>query len=298
MTQIANDQFARLLPKSADGLAAYRDVVGTAARVMLDSGIPAADAIETKGTHKDLEEGLQLHKGIVTRTDDKTQLPWVLLLKPDSFRGTVVMWLDGKGKSHLFDKEGKPTAAVRKLLDAGNAVASVDLFLTGEFNEPSKPAAMPKVDKDYAGYTYAYNRPVIANRVHDILTSLAAVQKLDSVQKVKLIGTGDAGPCALLAAAVAGDAVAEVIADVHGLSYRKIPKAKSPTFLPGALKYGGLGGLASLAAPTKLKVYGTEGIPADELAPLSAVYNVTKAPLAIEANSLTAESLVQDLTKP
>jgi hypothetical protein len=66
-------------------------------------------------------------------------------------------------------------------------------------------------------------------------------------------------------------------------------------FLPGALKYGGLGGLAALAAPTRLDVYGTANVPAEELAPLSAVYHAAGAPLSIEAQPLTDEIVAQRL---
>ena len=62
-----------------------------------------------------------------------------------------------------------------------------------------------------------------------------------------------------------------------------------PFFLPGALKYGGLGGLAALVAPTKLEIFGTEGIPAEELAPLAAAYKASGGSLATRSQPLTAE---------
>ncbi len=83
-----------------------------------------------------------------------------------------------------------------------------------------------------------------------------------------------------------GDQIAGVLADANGLSFEKIPAAGSATFLSGALKYGGLGGLAALAAPTKLAVFGTAGIPAEELAPLSIVYKAAGAPLTLEATAV------------
>jgi hypothetical protein len=272
MTAIAKKQFAELLPKDQAGLARYRQVVGTAVRVMLDAGLPDPDVIDVgTASQSDLEGGVHLLKGIAVRSDDNTKLPWVLL-RPETFNGTVVLWIDGQGKSHLFGNDGKPNRWVRKLLDAGNAVVSVDLFKTGEFCEPGKPVLLTMVNPKYAGYTFGYNRTLLANRVHDVLTAVGGLRKNDQVQKIELVGTGEAGPCVLLAAGLLRDQVAGVMADARSLSYESIPPTTDPLFLPGALKYGGLGGIAALAAPTNLEVFGTEGIPAEELAPLSAVY--------------------------
>lgn len=297
LTDVAEKQFAELVPKDKTGVDHYREVVGTAARVMLDGSVPEADTISTQPSGQDdLDGGGRLIKGVAVRSDDKSQIPWILL-SPDTFHGTTVLWLDGQGKSHVFGKDGKPTSAVRKLLDAGIAVVSVDLFLTGEHVEPGQEGTLPKVNAKYAGYTFAYNRPVISNRVHDILTTIGGLKKNQQVQKIELVGTGEAGPCVLLAAALLKNQVADVIADAHSLSYRKLPATTDPAFLPGALKYGGLGGLAALAAPTKLEIFGTGGIPAEELAPLSAVYRATGGSLSLETKPLTAEIVVERLTK-
>jgi dienelactone hydrolase len=297
MTAIATKQFAEMLPKDKAGVERYREVVGTAARVMLDAGAPEPDAVDVGTTSQsDLDGGGRLLKGIAVRSDDKTKLPWVLL-QPESPNGTVVLWIDGEGKSHLFGSDGKPRPQVRKLLDAGNVVVSVDLFLTGEFLEPGKLVDLTKVNSKYAGYTFAYNRPLLANRVHDVLTAVAGLRKNDQVQKIELVGTGEAGPCVLLAAGLLGDPVSRVVADACGLSYEKIPPTTDPAFLPGALKYGGVGGLAALAAPTKLDLFGTQGIPVNELAPLSVVYKASGGILTLESQPLTNELIVERLSK-
>lgn len=293
MTATEKQQFAALVPKDKAGLARYREVVGAAARVLLDSPVSDPDTIDHGVSgQEDLSEGIHLLKGVVTRSDDGTKLPWVLL-RSDNANGTVVLWVDGKGKSHVFGPDGKPTAPVRKLLDAGIAVVSVDLFLTGEFAEPGKTPAVPPVNAKYGGFTFGYNRPLVANRVHDILTGVAGLKKNEQVQKIILIGTGDAGPSAILAAAVLGDQIAGTIADAQGLNYATIPKTTDPFFLPGALKYGGLGGLAALAVPAKLDLFGTEGIPADELAPLTAVVKIGGGNLTTHAQPLSPQLAVE-----
>jgi hypothetical protein len=281
MTAVEKQQFAALVPKDKAGLAHYREVVGAAARVLLDAPVTDLDIIDTGVSGQEELDGIHLLKGIVTRSDDNTKLPWVLL-RSDNANGTVVLWVDGKGKSHVFGADGKPTPQVRKLLDAGDAVVSVDLFLTGEFVEPGKTAVAPPVNAKYGGFTFGYNRPLVANRVHDILTAVAGLKKNDQVQKIELVGSGDAGLAALLAAALLGDQISGATVDLGSVSYQQIPATSDPHFLPGALKYGGVGGLAALAAPTPLTVFGTQGIPVEELAPLDAAYKAAGARPALK----------------
>jgi hypothetical protein len=265
--------------------------------VMLNNAEPpaSADWRENPLHTTRLDDGTELIKGRAVRSDDKTQLPWILL-RPKSFRGTAVFWFDGQGKSHLLGPDGQPTEAVRKLLAAGEAVVSADLFLTGEFAESHPPAKPPQVIKKYAAFTFAYNPTVASSRVHDIVTAVGLATN-HQARKIHLVGTGEAGPCVLLAAGLLHERVSDVLADAHGLSYRKIPATTDPMFLPGALKYGGLGGLAALIAPTHLDVFGTANIPAEELAPLSAVYHAAGAPLSIEAPPLTDEIVAERLSR-
>ena len=61
--------------------------------------------------------------------------------------------------------------------------------------EPSTP-----VNKGYAGYTFGYNRPLAADRVHDILTAVAWVKGRDGVKSIDLVGFGKAGPLVTLGA--------------------------------------------------------------------------------------------------
>ena len=82
-----------------------------------------------------------------------------------------------------------------------------------------------------------------------------------------------------------------MLADAHGVSFERIPRAGSAMFLPGALKYGGLGGLAALRAPTRLAIYGTSEIPAEELGPLSAVYQAAGSSLTLKPQPLTADEV-------
>ena len=83
--------------------------------------------------------------------------------------------------------------------------------------------------------------------------------------------------------------------DIDGGSLTKVRQPDDPLFLPGSLKYAGLGGLGALAAPTPLVVWGTQDLPPEEAAPLSAAYKVAKGSLHIEPARATSDELIKSL---
>lgn len=298
LTGVSNRQFAEIVPADAAGVAAYRKVVGTAARVMLDDGVPAPeDILPASPLEESTLAGCKLYRVSATRRDAGEQIP-MLALVPPNFAGQAVIWIDGAGKQHLFDGEGNPTAAARRILDAGTAVISADVFLTGEFLEdPSRTVSSQKVNDTFAGYTFGYNRPLVSNRVHDILTTIGTVLKYPMYRKVHLVGTGEAGTWVVLARALAGDKIGRCIADLNGFSFSRISQMNDPMLLPGALRYGGIGGLAALGAPGELLLFGSENVPWNELAPLTAVSQASRGSLAFFSKSLTDDKVAQWLLK-
>jgi hypothetical protein len=170
------------------------------------------------------------------------------------FDGTVVIWVHPAGKASLF-RDGKLVPAAQQIVDKKAAIFAVDVFLTGEF----QGAKAPEVDKKYAGFTFGYNRPLLANRVHDILTAVAAVKTYEKTKTIHLVGFEKAGPWVLLARALCGDAVARTAADCDQFRFEKVGETSDEMMLPGALKYGGLPAFASLCSPGELFVHNSEG---------------------------------------
>lgn len=299
LTKNNEEQFAALIPKDAAGVPKYRAVVGAAARVMLDRGLPGADEVTDASPLVQAEEqGYRLYRLSVTRRGASEQIPVVGMVPSAGFNGTAVVWFDGAGKKHLFDDDGKPSAAVQQLFAKGLAVISADVFQTGEFlADDTQPAPAPQVEKNFAGYTFGYNRPLLSQRVHDVLTVLAAVKRYPDFTSIKLVGTGDAGLWTLLARPFAGSNVQSCAADLKGFGFGSVTAFDDPRMLPGGLRYGGVGGLIAWGAPSALTVYGTEGTPEGELKALSAVYSAAKGTLKLVPTGLTDEDVVKDLTK-
>jgi hypothetical protein len=211
----------------------YHTFLRKALRAMLCDELPAEIAIRS-GPLESKHDGFTMHRAVLGRKDEADAVPHAGIIGP-KFKGEkVVIWVHPKGKASLLDGD-KLSAPVQALVDAGFAVVAPDVLGVGEL-------ALPKgfeVNKTYAGFTYGYNRSLLANRVHDLLTTVGFAKFLGA-KTVHLIGWGELGPAAVLAKASAGDAVNKLAADLHGLDFAKITDPADPMMLPGALKYGGL----------------------------------------------------------
>ncbi|HEY1187960.1 MAG TPA: hypothetical protein VGE74_09895, partial [Gemmata sp.] len=196
-----------------------------------------------------------------------------------------VVWLHPNGKASLFDN-GKAVPALKELTEAGFAVVAPDLLGTGE-NAFTKPFA---VDKGFAGYTYGYNRSLLAQRVHDGLTFAAFGSTVLKAKTLSIVGWGAFGPVAVLAKALAGDAVTKTAADLNGFRFEDIKDTADPMMLPGAVKYGGLGAFLALCAPGEVLVHNQTGTGTGQLS--RAAYEAAGA-----ANKLTRNAAKLDPMK-
>lgn len=258
ITQDSARQMTALTPTDEKSLAEFRRVVGGAFDAMIGSRLPAADAVEiNRLTTTELSE-CKLTMALIRNRADHAELP-ALILEPKKWNRQVVIWTGGAGKAALFEG-GDLRSSVKRLVDAGAMVVGVDLLYQGEFLHDGKP--LEKVrrvanSRDYAGFTYGYNRPLFAERVHDLLTVIAAVRSsLDTAEKVLLVGTGGAGPIAAAARARAGEAIDRLAIDTGGFHFADITSIDDPDFLPGGAKYGDVEALLALAAPHELWITG------------------------------------------
>jgi hypothetical protein len=109
-----------------------------------------------------------------------------------------VVWLHPLGKESVWAK-GTWNPEAKAIVDAGYVLLAVDLFGSGE-------AASDKfrVNKEFAGYTYGYNRSLLGHRVHDALLAVRQANAFDKDKNppVHLVGWGEFGPIAILAKAL------------------------------------------------------------------------------------------------
>jgi hypothetical protein len=254
LTDASDKQMAVLRPRDAESLKEFRRVIGTALRVMIHDQLPDKNDIEVKSVDsKEEADGSSWRKAFLSRKGQGEQIP-TLSIRGKQFGGTVVIWIHPEGKRSLMH-DGRLVPAARQILDKNAGIVAVDVFGTGE----CQGAKLPGVDPKFAGYTFGYNRSLLANRVHDILTAVAFARSLGDAKTVHLVGFENAGPWVALARALCGDAVGRTAVDCNGFRFEKVTQTRDEMMLPGALKYGGLPALMALAAPGELFVHDHRG---------------------------------------
>jgi dienelactone hydrolase len=251
LTAASDKQIDALRPTDAKSFDEYRRVFGTALRVMTGTSLPKADEVESKVDAGSKRSDFA-HKGTIGRRGQGEEVPY-LWMQRHKFNGTVVVWIDPIGCDSLLD--GGKLAETRAILDSGAAILAIDVLGTGKLKFPKAPAVNPK----FAGFTFGYNRPLLGQRVHDILTAIAFAHKQEGVKTVHLLGRGKAGPWAMLARALAGKSVTRLAADVDHFLFDRVKSADDEMMLPGAVKYGGLGALAALGAPGEAYLHNHRG---------------------------------------
>jgi hypothetical protein len=267
LADASDKQMAALTPRDAQGLAKFREVVGGAFRTIIGRGVPDANDIQRTKVDKEPHQGFIYFEDILRLQTRGEELPVVSLFPTAAkWNGDVVIWADGAGKRGMFGADGQPRPEVLRLVYAGSAVVSADLFQQGEFLPPGETLTEQRVvgnPREFAGYTFCYNDTLFAQRVHDLLTLLAWVRNDDHAPKrVCLIGVNGAGPVAAAARAIGGNQIDRAAIDTHGFRYADLTSYRDPDFLSGAVKYGDLPPLLALAAPQPLWIGGEErGVP-------------------------------------
>jgi hypothetical protein len=268
LRRVSDEQMAAILPRDPESLRQFRRVVGGALEVLLHTSLPEPSGVEARDMGTVEAFGRSVKKLALRRRGTTEAVP-AILVKPSPWNGTVVVVAYDLGKSAACFQPNSPPYSgfkpeVEQLLSLGAAVLSPDLFLTGEYLDDTRSArekgadleAFPKDTERhdrFVGYTYGYNRTLLAQRVHDLLTTLGYARCLPGTLRVNLVGVKQAAHWALLARALAGEAVSRcAVSPRGGLGLGEVDSLDGPNFLPGARKYGGLPAFTALHAPAEL----------------------------------------------
>jgi len=252
------------LAATADGMA---EVIRPALETLVGRSFTDAGKVAWKQTDETVADGVRRTSGIV-RNETHGEEVAVTLLAPDAWKGDVVIWLGDRGQGSLTGDDAKPTPPVARLLAAGTAVVGVDLFRQAE--DPPARNRTVREDREAAAYTYGYNHPLLAQRAHDVLTVLTALQArqvgdLGRPRRVMLAAFGDTAPVAAAARAVAGAAIAKTALDTGGFRFAEVADWRDARFLPGGAKYLDLPGFLA-AHPLPLWIAGEPEPKASEAA--------------------------------
>jgi hypothetical protein len=274
-TSASDRALSASLPRDAASLDQYRKVVGGALAAMLGGDVPGASDVtaEPGSERKDVGSGVAQRGTLhVSRSSEETAF---VQLTPRNASGATAVWVDAHGGAGLLEANGQPRPAIGTLLAAGVTVIGVDVARDARNRMvPGGPVAP---------FTYAYNSPLIVQRVRDVLAALrfaksgglppqesvtltaqspteAADQRGDThgatappplqpaAHRVGLLGFGkDAGVWAALARAAAPDLVDRAAIDTGGFRFSTVTAIDDAAMLPGAVKYGDVPGFLALS---------------------------------------------------
>jgi dienelactone hydrolase len=255
LTRASDEQMAALAREPAR----YRDVLTTALHGMIND--PFASRVEVAGEtgagQPAAGTGVQVRRFSVRRDGAAGAVP-VATLTPRAWNsGPIVIWTHPDGQSSLFGSDGAtPGPAAAWLLERGAMVVAPDVFLTGAAAKGAKDGRMPRVkdDQRFPAYNYGYNRSVVGERVRDLLTTLEFA-KTRKPRTVHLVAFDRAGVWAALTRALAGESIGRASLDLDGFDFAAVQDPFDPMMLPGAVKYGGIGGLLPLFASGQTEMY-------------------------------------------
>lgn len=200
--------------------------------------------------------------GVIINRRDHERVPCVVTAPSDGQRdGVVVVWLTD-------DPADPPAAAPASLIQAGAVVVQPKLYLQGTARQPLVPGETEDPDfhdsTSSACFTFGYNPPLLARRVHDVMTvvSWLRAQPAYASAKIILAGSQGAGVTAAAATAVLDRAIDDSVLATDGFRFASLTAPWQPMFVPGAVKYGDVPALLRLAAARLPASLTTVGRPA------------------------------------
>jgi len=251
---IAHDKqlLDRRRPTDRAGLVRYRDEMGPIFRSAIAAEPPEPNELAVERTGRTKRSQYWVERLIIGRKCFGDQVPAILFLPVRAgvkFPATLVV--HSAGKAALVDMDrGEPGMLVSGLLKRGQAVMTIDPFLTGEYNSPFEP-----VRRERRGdYFTTFNPTDDAVRVQDVLTALTYLQNRWDINRVSLAGIVDAGIWCLLARSVAKN-VERTAIDLAKFDCEDNSAWEKRAFVPGIRRVGGLETGAALIAPEPLFLF-------------------------------------------
>ncbi len=231
-----------------------------ATSTMIGRTLDEAGDVQWKMTTKEDRGACLEMVGMLQNSTYEEELP-VVFLYPKKPLGSTVIWLTRNGKAGLYNADGTVRAEVARLLEAGVTVTGIDLLYQGEFTADGKSATRTRTVKnprEAAPYTLGYNDSLLAQRVHDVLTTVAYMWKHEQRPKeIDLIALDpEVAPIAGAACAVSNGSIKSAAVNTGGFRFGKLLDLRDVNFLPGGAKYGDLP--AMLSACDSLWVAGEE----------------------------------------
>lgn len=273
-------------PQTKREFNSFSEQMGTALKHLLSVELPTKTEVQHISLGKVISQGVTREELVLSRKSIGDRIQAVLLKPPAAQRSghaVLVVSSDMGGVG-----EGVNSALVSGLLDVGHQVLNIDCWGIGKAQLPAN------YDEAVAGTAFylTYNRSDTVNRVQDILTALAYLQSLRGVERISLIGQGDAGLWAVLARSQASF-VGKTIADLGRFDARKDEAYQQRLFIPALRSIGGIETAIALIAPGSLSLHNSgKNIQADAVSRAYAAAGAKRA-LTIDEHVLPESEIIQ-----
>lgn len=260
ITAASDKQIAALTPTDAKSLAEYRRVIGGAVDVIIGRRLSDIGKIEQENLlEKDQGDYIEYRCLLSDKSRGETVI--ASYYYPKKWNKQVEIIVDERGIAGLTDADGKPNKQVLDAVKLGTAVVGLDPLGIGEHTQSDFPTDMNRRVKNprmFAGFTYGYNSPLFAQRVHDVLTVLAhARSHAEKPEKINITGTGIGGLWAAAAAAQCDPGTIDTAQlATSGHRFANLTDYLHQNFLPGIVKYGDVPALLALGTSKALIVDG------------------------------------------
>jgi dienelactone hydrolase len=261
----AQTQLSAIDPVDRASLGRYREMIAVAWDVLLRD-LPAnanirfnTTASADRGRYREVQGLLRYH----TIEGFTAEVP-VIQLVPTEVAGPTVIWADGRGKSALVATDESLAPAIQRLVDAGRPVIGMDLLGQGDSTADGEPLSRQRSlpgEEAFGDWTYCYNLPLFARRVHDLRAAIRFARHSRPGAEVDVAGMRGAGPLVAAAVAQSHGEVDRAAIDTAGFRFAQETDIYGVNFLPGAVKYGDLPALLALAAPTRMWLAGEATLP-------------------------------------
>jgi len=229
-----------------ESLEAWKSDVSETLRALLHTSLPSnAEAQERREVPC---EGGRAEALVLSRPG-ALEAVHALFVKPSSWSGAVRVVASSTPWSARLSPEAWQAMRQEARASATEALLLIDALGVGA----SLGTRFDDSRSGYEGYTTGYNRALIAERVHDLLTAIAWARDLPEVTSVHLAGLDRAGPWAVLSAAISEGALSSLVAN-RSWTFEELTDARHPDFLPGALRLGGMRGITAACAPLSLEL--------------------------------------------
>ena len=188
-----------LRPQSEAGMDRFREAFDPALRYSLMADSPAPGAVEAFAIQPNQELTHRVVRFHLSRPGKGDRVPATLWLPGGNIQVRQAVLLVHPKGAEVFEQSGNPVKTIQTLINAGCSVLIPDVFNTGR-------AQFERTD--IKKFFTTYNRTDDANRVQDVLTSLAYLREKAGKLPLKVVGYEKSGLWCMLARGLAADPAA------------------------------------------------------------------------------------------